>query len=945
MGWKQNIASLDLWLDGKLDKVPDITGAKKEKPEEYERKVRARLARAKLKTKTTIKAIDDMGDRVAGKVAGRMKKKKGAEGIYGTLLDKPKTVILVVFIIAGALGSQATAIVENMRGDMEIYLPPGHSATVILEEVNEDWTTDTIIIWVTCRDNDGDGHKDNITSLACLREISAVEGDDHTITNPNEKLRGLNYNRGDRGEEDGITFILSISSIIKTINETPSHLVEALANEFPLFPAPASVPGNYSIPDQDTVNTIVDGISEEEKKSLVVDTDGDGIYDAAGIVVGIRRGIDPSEMVNKADQVIEDRAESLNNERKYTNMVNTGPYTVIDKMQGRTVFEFMKILPFLVLFLIAVLFFFHRTIKVAIIALIPVFLSLMMTLGIMGILSNVFPDKVIISPQVSLLIPIMLALGVAYGLYIANRFAEEKKGTPKKRMTTTIKAMNSAILLSAFTTSIGFGSLMIGTLPPIVAIGLALSIGIMLTYLVTMLVTPSLVLLLGYEKKKEFPAWGKFASLPSKNRKKLIAIALVLTFISVLAIPKVRFDADYLAMMPADDPAILAMDEYSREMGGGMIGMIIVRANVSKYTTLSHTELVEEDLNKIANSKALSIVDIMKMVKTPDNVTIGAGNQTIVDMPGNVSYWSLIERQDVQIPFHGSSREMWINIFYDALGPELKWMFINPSYSKMLLYVFMPYMDVEESRKAVNDVDKAIDTKGNPLGGTISHLTGVAPLILAINDLIIVSQFQTLILCIFLSFVVLTAVFRSWKMGLLTIIPCVLVVSYEPMTMVGLNIPLSIITVMIGSIAIGTGVDFSIQISQRIRLMGMGLAQIRNAVEHMGISFVEATATMVIGFSAVLVAPWPGPGPFGLPFTLGVGIQSVREFVIMIMVLLTFNMICALLILPALYTLWIRSKRREELRVKEVEERAKKLEKEEPVPADLEEEVEIEGTY
>jgi predicted RND superfamily exporter protein len=220
----------------------------------------------------------------------------------------------------------------------------------------------------------------------------------------------------------------------------------------------------------------------------------------------------------------------------------------------------------------------------------------------------------------------------------------------------------------------------------------------------------------------------------------------------------------------------------------------------------------------------------------------------------------------------------------------------------------------------------------------MTHLTGVAPLILAINELIITSQFQTLALCIFLSFVVLTVVFRSWKMGLLTIIPCCLVVSYEPMTMVAQNIPLSIITVMIGSIAIGTGVDFSIQISQRIKLMGMGIAQIRNAVEHMGISFVEATATMIIGFSAVLVAPWQGAGPYGLPVTFGVGIQSVREFVLMIMILLFFNMVCALLILPALYTIWIRFRQREEIRKKEVAERARRLKEEEPLPAELIEE-------
>jgi predicted RND superfamily exporter protein len=367
------------------------------------------------------------------------------------------------------------------------------------------------------------------------------------------------------------------------------------------------------------------------------------------------------------------------------------------------------------------------------------------------------------------------------------------------------------------------------------------------------------------------------------------------------------------------------MDEYSKVMGGGMIGMIIVRAEVTNYDTLYITDLVEQDINDVKNSKCLSIVDIMKLVKTPENVSIGGSDFSI---PANVSFWDLIQRQDVIILMHGSSREMFIRMFYDTLGDEMKYMFINPNYDKSLVYVFMPYLDVEGSRKAVDGVNAVIDSKGSLSGGEMAHLAGVAPLILAINDLIIVSQFQTLALCIFLSFVVLAVVFRSWKMGLLTILPCVLVVSYEPMTMVGLNIPLSIITVMIGSIAIGTGVDFSIQISQRIKLMGMGLAQIKNAVEHMGISFVEATATMVIGFSAVLVAPWPGSGPAGLPFTLGVGIASVREFVAMIMILLTFNAICALLILPALYTIWIRFKKSEEIKEKEVEARARKIEEE-----------------
>lgn len=924
---------LDSYIDGKLDKLPEPKN--KKRPSPRQRGVGSRWQRAQ----TTIKSLDDMGDRVAGRMASRVKGKGGLEGFYDKILSRPAMVIAVVVLLTAISAIPAQAILTNMRGDLEIYLPVGHPATLTLAEVNKDWTTDTVIIYVEA----APGY--NITSVDVLREMSAVEGDALNEGNSDWRLRGADWARGDDGKIDNVTAVLSISSMVKTFNESAKNFYKALNMEFPALPGMQTLPGNYSIPQQSTTDKIIALIPRADLKSMVADKDGDGIYDRAAIMLMIRRGSSPDKIVKEVDELIKSRAQASHHGHPLTTMTNTGPYTVIQKMQGRTIFELIKVLPFLIAFLMIVLFFFHRNWKVWLITLIPVCLALAMTLGLTGLANMIAPSTFIISPQLSLVIPVLLALGIAYGLYVSNRYVEETKGSPKQKMIVTVKAMNNALFLSAITEFIGFASLMVGTLPPIFTMGFSLSIGILLTYALTMLVTPPLIMIIGYEKRIEFSAWGTFASWPSSNRKKIIAIALVITAISaIFMMPLIKFDADYLAMMPADDISVVKMNEYSKIMNGGMIGMVVVRANVEKFDTLYITDLVENDMNKVKYSSCMSIVDIMKIMKTPDSVTIPVLGQPTIMIPANVSYWDLVQLQDHWLPApHNSTREVYIRLFYNSLGDEMKFMFINHMKTRSLLFVFMPYLNVEDAEKSVGAIDAIIEEKGHPVGGSMAHLTGVGPLIIAINDLIIEGSLQTLALSIFLCWALLSVWFRSWKIGLMTIIPCVIVISYEPLTLVALNIPLSIVTVMIGSIAIGTGVDFSIQITQRMVLMGMGIKQVLSTVEHMGVSFVEATATMVLGFAAVLVAPWPaysGGGPYGLPFTVGVGIDSIRQFIIMIMILLIFNAVMALLVLPAIYTIVIRFRESEEKRRRETAREIRPVDIEKELPAELEAEME-----
>ena len=78
--------------------------------------------------------------------------------------------------------------------------------------------------------------------------------------------------------------------------------------------------------------------------------------------------------------------------------------------------------------------------------------------------------------------PILLALGVSYGLHITNRYAEEE-GSRTQKMQASMKSTGRAVFLSAVTTVIGFISLVFTPMAPIQTVGIALSGGIVIVYI------------------------------------------------------------------------------------------------------------------------------------------------------------------------------------------------------------------------------------------------------------------------------------------------------------------------------------------------------------------------------------------------------------------------------------------------------------------------------
>jgi uncharacterized protein len=141
--------------------------------------------------------------------------------------------------------------------------------------------------------------------------------------------------------------------------------------------------------------------------------------------------------------------------------------------------------------LIAILFFItlhFRTLKYVFPTLIPLCLGIIWSLGVMPLVNLSFNPANIIT------LPLVIGVGVAYGVYAVDRYRENR--SPALFTTSTGKA----IVLSALTTIFGFGSLAFASDPSLASLGLLMSISVSMCLVTSLYVCPAILQVLGRRK-------------------------------------------------------------------------------------------------------------------------------------------------------------------------------------------------------------------------------------------------------------------------------------------------------------------------------------------------------------------------------------------------------------------------------------------------------------
>ena len=176
--------------------------------------------------------------------------------------------------------------------------------------------------------------------------------------------------------------------------------------------------------------------------------------------------------------------------------------------------------------------------------------------------------------------------------------------------------------------------------------------------------------------------------------------------------------------------------------------------------------------------------------------------------------------------------------------------------------------------------------------------TGQPPIFVVVMDTITATMIQSILYTIALSSLVLTAVF--WfndgqpLLGILTIIPVLLVLTWILGTMVVIGYTLNVMTTLIGALTIGLGVTYAIHISHRfieeLEEHHSLEKAVNNTVKNTGFSLFGAAMTTVLSF--------------------GVLSQSIlvpmQQFGTITALTILFSFLSSVWVLPSILVLWAR---------------------------------------
>tara|TARA_B100002052_G_scaffold292479_1_gene314124 strand:+ start:19 stop:1542 length:1524 start_codon:yes stop_codon:yes gene_type:complete len=463
---------------------------------------------------------------------------------------------------------------------------------------------------------------------------------------------------------------------------------------------------------------------------------------------------------------------------------------------------------------------------------------------------------------------------------------------------------------------------------PIKTVGYTLAGGIVVVYIMTMLMVPNLTMMLDLKKPSHPPPklFVGAVGVPIKWTKIALSLFIIAMIISAgFSRQNVEENIDLLEMAPsegADGNPVMAvekMGDYSNEFEAGQPGFLLIDdAKLSAdpslfdltvndpYDSLRGIEALEQNCNRVDQTTAVSIVFLMKAIAVGVNVS----GQPIVDIidewplpdqiketlgfifgrevAGNGSFWETLAALEGAPSGDDQAHNFLIYIFYNSMTTEMRELFISSDYDRSLIYIDMPFMDVKSTEKATNEVNHWVDVTE---GVKASDLVGVASVTIAVNSLIVDSQWTSLGFALLATILALGLVFRDLRFALLTTVPVGFTVAMQWLAMDSLGVPLSLVTVMVGSILVGVGIDFSIHIANRVKEQGGTIEAVSVACASTGMSLFEAVTVTAFGlFSAYLIP-----------------IEAIKPFVTVVIILLIVAALSALLLLPAVFSLLIKA--------------------------------------
>ncbi len=481
--------------------------------------------------------------------------------------------------------------------------------------------------------------------------------------------------------------------------------------------------------------------------------------------------------------------------------------------------------------------------------LLPLLTAGLAVIWTMGLMSVTGYELTIISNIIPV---VLLAVGSAYTIHVLNSINHNKLADRKQALVQALRYIMIPVILAAVTTAIGFVSFVFGAyLTMIKDFGIFTAVGTLIALILSLFFVPALISGLSmYRKKTVTENEEKPTILTHKILLPLVKFLFkhpkytltgwgVLLMLCIGGIFLMETSVNMADYFKKDNPTRVAEDVMQKKFGGSLPVFVVFEGDMQSPEVLKMMIRTEHFMKEDPNIEITqSVADLIEQM----NDAMGEGEEIPDDKAKIEQLWFLLDGQEVM--------------------PQL----VNDDLTKGIIQSKFASVDSKELEVFTAKMTRFIEE--NPNEHCKIELTGMPSVYVKLNSSLINSQYNSLLIAILMVVLIVGLILRSASKGIFAAIPVVatIIVLFGFMGITG--IPLDIATVLVASIALGIGIDYSIHVITGFdkHLISHGDAEkaIEETILHSGKAVIINVLSVSAGFLVLLFSQMVPLQNFGL---------------------------------------------------------------------------------
>ena len=549
------------------------------------------------------------------------------------------------------------------------------------------------------------------------------------------------------------------------------------------------------------------------------------------------------------------------------------------------------------IFIIITLWLIFRNFKWVAMPLMGCATSVIIMIGLLGLIG--WKVTVISSNFIAL----MLILNMAMNIHLTVRFLQLQKDLPQLEKSKIVleasKKMILPILYTVLTTICAFLSLVLSGIKPIIDFGWMMTVGLIISLLVTFLLLPSLLNIFASDNEINIKDTEKsfitsaLGSFTKNNRFLIFGSTIVIIIFSIIGISKLEVENSFINYFDKETEIYKGMKKIDDHLGGTTPLNIILNFPIKQKLNDEDDEFSEweeEDTENEDKAKYWFTRDKMdKIIKVHDYL------DSLPEIGKVLSFGSILRvAEDLN---NKELQSLEIAVLYSKIPSIIKKEIVTPyiSVEKDQARISVRVKDSMENLKR-NDLIKKINSDLNTKLGFEKNEYKLAGVLILFNNLLqslFKSQILTLgfvMIGIFLMFLIL---FRNITLSFIGVVPN-FIAAFFILGIIGLlGIPLDMMTITIAAITIGIAVDNSIHYIYRFKEEFKSINDYDKTLDKchstVGIAILNTSITIVFGFSILVLSNFIPTIYFGVFTGIAMLLAMISVLTLLPKLLITFK--------------------------------------------------------